>query len=356
MGRGIFVLTKDVDIKVVNSSYQLLINEQWVVLSNEEEKFIKPFIKTENLCKWYVTEPQTFIIYTGASELKGNIKEYLLQFAGVLLNRSTTIPEGKVIRLPEFENYTIEDIKSKYSSAGAVQKIMRRKQWWIPLYERADVPFEEAKIIVNTKNMGKFTYSDGAHYSSGGGAGGQNYIYLNAIGLKEIAEFSSVNDFLKFTNVVLNSKLIQKYILDGQYNQLSTSKIGDIPFVRLDEIKASISYKNIIENANLLIETSIRLDELIFDFDIFLRTKLSIVIGEMLLNESFIFVDYLEKCKIKLSISEQAEWMQYFNEQKQKAQVLKAEINRVDAEIDKMVYELYGLNEEEIAIVENSTK
>lgn len=44
--------------------------------------------------------------------------------------------------------------------------------------------------------------------------------------------------------------------------------------------------------------------------------------------------------------------MQYFNEQKQKAQTLKTEMIRVDAEIDKMVYELYGLSEEEIKIVE----
>ncbi len=48
----------------------------------------------------------------------------------------------------------------------------------------------------------------------------------------------------------------------------------------------------------------------------------------------------------------EAEWMQYFNEQKQKAQEFKSEIDRVDAEIDRMVYELYGLSEEEIRIVE----
>ena len=57
---------------------------------------------------------------------------------------------------------------------------------------------------------------------------------------------------------------------------------------------------------------------------------------------------------MQLALSEEAEWMQYFNEQKQKAQELKSEINRVDTEIDRMVYELYGLTEEEIAIVEGS--
>ena len=47
--------------------------------------------------------------------------------------------------------------------------------------------------------------------------------------------------------------------------------------------------------------------------------------------------------------------MQYFNEQKQKAEELKAEIDKTDKEIDLMVYELYGLTEEEINIVEEST-
>ncbi|WP_154859504.1 Eco57I restriction-modification methylase domain-containing protein [Cyclobacterium xiamenense] len=57
----------------------------------------------------------------------------------------------------------------------------------------------------------------------------------------------------------------------------------------------------------------------------------------------------------KLSLSEEAEWMQYFNEQKQKAEELKTEIDKTDKEIDQMVYELYGLTEEEINIVEEAT-
>lgn len=36
------------------------------------------------------------------------------------------------------------------------------------------------------------------------------------------------------------------------------------------------------------------------------------------------------------------------------AKTLKAELDKTNAAIDQMVYELYGLNEEEIAIVENS--
>lgn len=38
------------------------------------------------------------------------------------------------------------------------------------------------------------------------------------------------------------------------------------------------------------------------------------------------------------------------------AQQLKSEIEKTDAEIDRLVYELYGLTEEEIKIVEESLK
>ncbi len=66
------------------------------------------------------------------------------------------------------------------------------------------------------------------------------------------------------------------------------------------------------------------------------------------------FLKELKKQKVKLSLTEEAEWLTYFNEQKAKANALQADINRIDKEIDQMVYELYGLTEEEIKIVEGS--
>ncbi len=61
-----------------------------------------------------------------------------------------------------------------------------------------------------------------------------------------------------------------------------------------------------------------------------------------------------KKKKIKLSLSEQSEWEDYFEQEKEKAQVLQSEIDRIDREIDQMVYELYDLTDEEIAIVEGN--
>lgn len=66
------------------------------------------------------------------------------------------------------------------------------------------------------------------------------------------------------------------------------------------------------------------------------------------------FVKELSKKKIKLSLSEEAEWEDYFLQEQQKALALKQQITTTDQEIDKMVYELYGLTDEEIEIVELS--
>jgi type I restriction-modification system DNA methylase subunit len=62
----------------------------------------------------------------------------------------------------------------------------------------------------------------------------------------------------------------------------------------------------------------------------------------------------LEKQKIKFSLPEQNEWLQYFEAEKQKASGIQQLIHQTDKEIDAMVYQLYNLTEEEISIVEKS--
>ena len=66
------------------------------------------------------------------------------------------------------------------------------------------------------------------------------------------------------------------------------------------------------------------------------------------------FIKELSKQKIKLSLSEEAEWAEYFDQEKSKALEIQSKIERTDKEIDQMVYELYGLSKEEIIIVEEN--
>jgi hypothetical protein len=66
------------------------------------------------------------------------------------------------------------------------------------------------------------------------------------------------------------------------------------------------------------------------------------------------FFKELAKKKIKLSLADEAEWEEYFNAESKKVLELKSKIDATDKEIDQMVYKLYDLTEEEIAIVEKS--
>jgi uncharacterized protein (DUF885 family) len=63
------------------------------------------------------------------------------------------------------------------------------------------------------------------------------------------------------------------------------------------------------------------------------------------------FVAELKKQKIKLSLSQQDEWEEYFNQNKEACQALAQQISETDQEIDTRVFDLYGLTPEEREIV-----
>ena len=63
------------------------------------------------------------------------------------------------------------------------------------------------------------------------------------------------------------------------------------------------------------------------------------------------FVAELKKQKIKLSLVQQDEWEEYFNQYRQACQELSEQIKATDNEIDQRVFNLYGLTQEEREIV-----
>ena len=64
------------------------------------------------------------------------------------------------------------------------------------------------------------------------------------------------------------------------------------------------------------------------------------------------FMVELKKQKITLSLKQQDEWAEYFSEYMKECNSLVSLINTTDREIDGMVYELHGLTEEEMGMVE----
>ncbi|MDR0962758.1 MAG: hypothetical protein LBM62_09435 [Mediterranea sp.] len=63
------------------------------------------------------------------------------------------------------------------------------------------------------------------------------------------------------------------------------------------------------------------------------------------------FLTELKKQKVSLTLKQQDEWESYFDEYKSECNKLAEEIQATDEEIDRRVYELYGLNEEEIKLL-----
>jgi hypothetical protein len=55
-----------------------------------------------------------------------------------------------------------------------------------------------------------------------------------------------------------------------------------------------------------------------------------------------------------LTKKDEFEWLDLFEENKEKAQTLQTQITQTAKEIDAMICELYGLTEDEIKIVEHS--
>jgi hypothetical protein len=171
------------------------------------------------------------------------------------------------------------------------------------------------------------------------------------------------NYSLKYVLTLLNSKLLNfryksigKQTGGGVYEYFANG-IGKFPIPEIS-IKKQQPF---IEKADEILALNQELDELSSKFERNLQRqfpeeleKLPKKLQDWYELSYANFIKELKKKKIKLSLSQEAEWEDYFLSEQQKATSLTTQINQTDKEIDQMVYELYGLTDEEIAIVENS--
>jgi hypothetical protein len=140
-----------------------------------------------------------------------------------------------------------------------------------------------------------------------------------------------------------------------RFQKILIKDAKEFPIKQLDETnqqKFEIAVNKIVASTDVLRKQIIDLNELIQSK--FELNKLSVKMQKWHELNFTDFLKELKKAKVKLTLSEEAEWMAYFNEQKQKALALKSEIDQTDREIDQMVYELYDLTEDEIGIVEGT--
>jgi len=286
---------------------------------NIEENVLRKCIKNSDIHKYTIDFNEQYIIYADndfSQDLYPNAYHYLEQNKKILLDR----------RGPKTGEY----------------------DWWRLHRPSIKEVFDAAeKILVPYRAQNnRFGYDNNQHFNNGG----------------DVRAMLIVSDkySTKFITAVLNSTLIDWFYgfigkPKGNSREYFNKPLSLIP---IPETNSSIQ-----ESLSLLVDEIISKNDLYQDlrnnFSSLFQTKFDLPKPSTKLKDwpSLDFKGFLaelKKAKVVLGLEEEAEWMVYFNKKKAEANALQSEIDRIDKEIDQMVYALYELTPEEIEIVENS--
>ena len=188
-------------------------------------------------------------------------------------------------------------------------------------------------------------------------------LYFTQIGFGIISIDNNIH--IKYLLCLLNSSLINFYhkyrFLDLEKELFQKILIANCKNFPIKSIK-SISQQPFIDNADLILSISKDFLQIIQKFTTYFSSQYNLekLSGKLEKWYDLSFIDFIKELNkaIKttkgtpLTKKDEFEWMELFEDNKKKALALKAEIDKTDKEIDQMVYELYGLTEEEIKIVE----
>ena len=203
---------------------------------------------------------------------------------------------------------------------------------------------QSPKLIIAGMCLGYEAYYDSGQYIAG----------------KSTTVIIGDGEKLKFAQTIINSSLLSFWLkvsfnsltMSGGYFNIGTNEVSMIPIPMCENITPYT------EKANIMQELNNKLLRLRSKFLRILQTNFEVVkiTGALQGFDERKFSDFLSelrKQKIVLSLKQQDEWEEYFNDYKRQCNELSAQISSTDKEIDRMVYALYDLTDEEIAIVED---
>ena len=164
---------------------------------------------------------------------------------------------------------------------------------------------------------------------------------------------------MEYILTLLNSKLVNVWFkkiytsgLEIKINQLRTIPV---PILSIEDQQPFIDLadKMLSLNSDLQQKRSRFLRRLQDNFE---GVKITGALESFDVMEFAEFLKELKKQKITLSLSQQDEWEEYFNQYKTDCNNLSAEIAATDNAIDFKVYKLYGLTYDEVLVVDKDTK
>ncbi|MCD8401939.1 Eco57I restriction-modification methylase domain-containing protein [Tenacibaculum finnmarkense] len=269
--------------------------------------------------------------------------KYSINWGGQFINYDNNITDG----------LTLDDIQSKEGM---------KKQNRIDFALRTPDLFENEKIMVRktgdrfiaTKDLNNFYFDTLVH------------------GIYQINDDYNLDYLLTILNSNSATYLYRLlHDIKGKvFAKISLDKLGAFPLP-----KSNDSEKKLIESFGVKMSTiQPKLDSLLSKFQNYLKQKFQLEkLSKKLQNwHDLEFGDFIkelnkaiksnnkELVKNELPIIpvltklDEMDWMDVFTVKKSEAQALQTQINQTDKEIDAMVYELYNLTEDEIAIIESS--
>ena len=296
-------------------------NETKDTLIKEEistQDILLPFLQGRNLNKWQTPIVENYLIGTFPSlkldiDNYSSIKKHLLSFGKERLKQSGEKGSRKKTNNRWFETQDAINYWKEFSKPKIMYQKFQVKPCFI--YDETGLYCNDSMWIIPSEN--------------------------------------------KSLVAILNSKmgwwLISKYCTQIQNGyQLIWNYFGLIPIPDI-----SIPNNNLVEKADQMLSLNKTVQEISAKFQRTCERKFeNLNLNKKLqdwYNLSYAdFIKELSKQKIKFTLSEEAEWADYFDNEKSKALEIQSKIASTDKEIDQMVYELYGLSEEEIGIVENN--
>lgn len=285
-----------------------------IINGNEKEKEVfVPFIKGEDIKRWKFEFNDNYLIFLEEKKIGDfpNVKEYLTKHKKRLESRS--------------------DIKGKNRDwfglrACAYYDLYKKpKIVWPDISQGMNFAFDEEKTYLEMTAF--FLETD-------------NKYFLTLLNSK-VLEF-----YFRSIGSVLGKKgyrLKRQYVHELPIKQISPS--DQKPFIEKADEMLNLN-KEFYEKKNKSLN---RIKELGVE-------KISKKLENFFLLNFEEFVNELSKQKIKLNLKQKDEWEDYFDKYKKELSLLRENIDSTDKEIDQMVYALYGLDEKEIKVVEDSLK
>lgn len=198
--------------------------------------------------------------------------------------------------------------------------------------------------------------------------------YYNTPSIINIIHPDNNVELLMALGGVINSRLITWYHLKVHPKANAITSIPKILINDLRKLPICSNISVLFKIASKRLEQGKEIFNLLLKFQNYIKHKFQLEkLSKKLQNwHELAFGDFIKELNKAIKLSnkqllkdnlqevptltkkDEFEWLDLFEENKQKAQALQTQINQTDKEIDQMVYELYGLTEEEIAIVENS--